>query len=178
MWVSLVASDFHVENKQKEAECGSSQQFYTLWFHSTSAGFGLVSAALNFFISCFSFRVLYGANESAQKERRRTSLVVLKMFSLISDQYFIPVKKPCIGGNQFECLMMQTFFNFMFFLYLMCFCSRWRLERVEQVVSLRCRLFYVEEQGVHPALTWHRRQRLPGGRPPVPQLYQRAVSTE
>lgn len=60
----------------------------------------------------------------------------------------------------------------------MCVCSRWRLERVEQVVGVWCRLFNVEEQGVHPALTWHRGQRLPGARLPVSQLYQRAVPTE
>lgn len=60
----------------------------------------------------------------------------------------------------------------------MCVCSGRRLERVEQVVSVWCRLFDVEEQGVHPTLTWHRGQRMPGARPPVSQLYQRAVPTE
>lgn len=66
----------------------------------------------------------------------------------------------------------------LFFFIIMCVCSGRRLERVEQVVGVRCRLFDVEEQGVHPALPWHRGQRLPGARPPVFKLYQRAVPTE
>lgn len=75
------------------------------------------------------------------------------------------------------CRCHVCIFNFSHVLNV-CVCSGWRLERVEQVVGMRRRLLDVEEQGVLPALARHRGQRLPGARPPVYKLHQRAVSTE
>ena len=100
------------------------------------------------------------------------------MFSINS--FPCELRYKCFDVNQLEFLLLCVCVRspVFFFLHYVCVRSGRRLERVEQVVGVRFRLLDVEDQGVHPALTWHRGQRVPGARPPVSQLHQRAVPTE
>lgn len=194
--LNLVASDFHAENKQRK------QNRDNMALLSSSTRFGFSVQLLDLSVCkwiCMSLKGFHYQVSILDLHRMATecwttcSRLARKYTDSLAPPFppvhvvaekrgvmarFI-VEINCLKTIRlsFSCCACVSPLLFLFF-FILFFSSGRRLERVEQVVSMWRRLFDVEEQRVHPALTWHRGQRLPGAWSPVSQLYQRAVSTE